>query len=82
MHFPSLSARGTGTARRRRKRPATSGINAPPNRGGEQIVIAGVSYKISAFSNGSGALTRIPRGQLFAGRAAGGATRSDIYGTR
>jgi len=88
MYFPSISPRrgagggaGSGAGRRKKKKTA-SGINAPPNRGDEQILVGGVSYKISAYSNGSGALTRIPRGQSFAGRAAGGATRSDIYGTK
>jgi len=90
MYFPSISPRrgagggggGSGAGRRKKKKTGTSGINAPQNRGEETVLVGGATFKISAFSNGSGALTKMPRGRPFAGRGAGGATRSDVYGTR
>ncbi|KAE9397149.1 hypothetical protein BT96DRAFT_823734 [Gymnopus androsaceus JB14] len=45
-------------------------------------IIPGSSRTITPYSNGFSKVTTIASGQLFAGRTAGGATRSQIYGSR
>ncbi|KAJ3716313.1 hypothetical protein DFJ43DRAFT_1227653 [Lentinula guzmanii] len=74
----SSSSSGKGSS-------SSSGSTLSGNKGSTastSSTIYGSSRSITPYGNGATKVITIPSGQLFSGRSAGGATRSQIFGTR
>ncbi|KAF7328868.1 hypothetical protein MVEN_02516500 [Mycena venus] len=61
---------------------SSSGSSSSTSRKTTPISTGGSTKSVSMYSNGGGKSITIAAGQLFGGRTAGGATRSQVYGSR